>query len=308
MGLVGFPSAGKSSLVAAISRARPKVADYPFTTLIPNLGVVVAGDTTYTVADVPGLIEGASEGRGLGHDFLRHIERCAALVHVIDCATFEPGRDPLTDLDVIEAELAAHGGLEDRPRLVALNKIDIPDARELADLVVADLRARGLRVFEISTKSGEGLQALTFAMADAGRAAPGLMPAPAPRRIVLRPRSVDKGGEFTVSQEGELWRVRGEKPERWVRQTDFGNTEAVGYLADRLNRIGIEDRLRLGARAGDAVAIGGADAVVFDFAPQVEVGAEILSRRGEDQRFAEERPAARRRREKDAAYHDEDDD
>jgi GTP-binding protein len=102
--------------------------------------------------------------------------------------------------------------------------------------------------------------------------------------------------------------VRGEKPERWVRQTDFNNTEAVGYLADRLNRIGIEDRLlELGARAGDAVAIGGADAVVFDFAPQVDVGAEILSRRGEDQRFTEERPAARRRREKDAAYHAEDD-
>ncbi|MFL6063625.1 MAG: Obg family GTPase CgtA, partial [Friedmanniella sp.] len=257
----------------------------------------------------PGLIEGASEGRGLGHDFLRHIERCAALVHVLDCATFEPGRDPLTDLDVIEAELAAHGGLEDRPRLVALNKIDIPDARELADLVVADLRARGLRVFEISTKSGEGLQALTFAMAELVAQRRALMPAPAPRRIVLRPRSVDKGGEFTVTQEGDLWRVRGEKPERWVRQTDFSNTEAVGYLADRLNRIGIEDRLlELGARAGDGVAIGGADAVVFDFAPQVEVGAEILSRRGEDQRFTEERPAARRRREKDAAYHAEDDD
>ena len=144
VGLVGFPSAGKSSLVAAISRARPKIADYPFTTLVPNLGVVVAGDVTYTVADVPGLIEGASEGRGLGYDFLRHIERCAALVHVIDCATYLPGRDPVTDLEVIEAELAAHGGLEDRPRLVALNKVDVPDAAELAEIAAADLRARGL--------------------------------------------------------------------------------------------------------------------------------------------------------------------
>ncbi len=105
IGLVGLPSAGKSSLVAAISRARPKIADYPFTTLVPNLGVVVAGDISFTVADVPGLIAGASEGRGLGFDFLRHIERCAAIVHVIDCATYEPGRDPITDLDVIEAEL-----------------------------------------------------------------------------------------------------------------------------------------------------------------------------------------------------------
>jgi GTPase len=308
VGLVGFPSAGKSSLVAAISRARPKIADYPFTTLVPNLGVVVAGEVTYTVADVPGLIEGASEGRGLGHDFLRHVERCAALVHVIDSATFEPGRDPVSDLDVIEAELTAHGGLEDRPRLVALNKIDIPDAAELAELVTPDLQARGLRVFPVSTKTGAGLPALTFAMAEIVAARRAETPPPAPR-IVLRPAPVAGGPEFTVRREAELWRVRGTKPERWVRQTDFGNPEAVGYLADRLNRIGIEDRLlELGAQAGDGVAIGGEDAVVFDFAPQVEVGAEILSRRGEDQRLIEERPAAVRRRQKDRAYHAEEDD
>src|SRR6187399_172561 len=120
--LVGYPSSGKSSIIAAMSAVRPKIADYPFTTLVPNLGVVESGGTRFTVADVPGLIAGASEGKGLGHDFLRHIERCAAIVHVIDCATYQPGRDPITDLDVIEAELTAHGGLEDRPRLVALNK------------------------------------------------------------------------------------------------------------------------------------------------------------------------------------------
>ena len=126
---------------------------------------------------------------------------------------------------------------------------------------------------------------------------------------MIRPQPVAGRAEFTVAREGELWRVRGEKPERWVRQTDFGNAEAVGYLADRLNRIGIEDRLlELGARAGDGVAIGGADAVVFDFAPQVDIGAEILSRRGEDQRFAELRPAVQRRRERDRAYHAEADD
>ena len=108
VGLVGFPSAGKSSLVSAISAAKPKVADYPFTTLVPNLGVVSAGEHTFTVADVPGLIPGASEGRGLGLDFLRHIERCAVLVHVVDCATMEPGRDPISDIDALEAELAAY--------------------------------------------------------------------------------------------------------------------------------------------------------------------------------------------------------
>ncbi len=304
VGLVGFPSAGKSSLVAAISRARPKIADYPFTTLIPNLGVVVAGDLSYTVADVPGLIEGASEGRGLGFDFLRHIERCAAIVHVIDCATYLPGRDPLTDLDVIEAELKAHGGLEDRQRLVALNKIDIPDARQVAEMASGDLYDRGLRVFPISTRSGEGLRELIFAMAQLVKARRDSAASPAPARITIRPKPVGGQDEFSIEREGELWRVRGTKPERWVQQTDFSNPEAVGYLADRLNRIGIEDRLlELGALPGDGVAIGGADAVIFDFAPQIEIGAEILSRRGADQRLAEERPAARRRREKDRAYH-----
>src|SRR5689334_19894688 len=158
IGLVGFPSAGKSSLIAALSRARPKIADYPFTTLIPNLGVVTAGDTTFTVADVPGLIEGASEGRGLGHDFLRHIERCAAIVHVIDTASIEPGRNPIDDLDIIERELTRYGGLEDRPRLVALNKIDVPDGRDLSDIVLDELREQGLRVFTVSAASREGLR------------------------------------------------------------------------------------------------------------------------------------------------------
>src|SRR5918995_7378585 len=307
VGLVGFPSAGKSSLIAAISRARPKIADYPFTTLVPNLGVVRAGDTTFTVADVPGLIEGAADGRGLGHDFLRHIERCAALVHVIDCATYLPGRDPVSDLEVIEAELTAHGGLEDRPRVIALNKVDVPDAAELAELAASELSGRGWPVFRISTKTGEGLPALTFALAELVAARRAAAPPPAPPRIVLRPEPVSGQGDFTVAQEGEVWRVRGAKPERWVAQTDFGNAEAVGYLADRLNRIGIEDRLlELGARAGDAVAIGGADAVVFDFAPQVEIGGEILSRRGEDSRFEALRPAVQRRRERDRAYHAED--
>ena len=306
IGLVGFPSAGKSSLIAALSRARPKIADYPFTTLVPNLGVVTAGDVTFTVADVPGLIEGASEGRGLGHDFLRHVERCAALVHVIDTATMEPGRDPLSDLDVIENELARYGGLEDRPRLVALNKVDVPDGRDIAGFVVDELRERGLRVFEISAASGEGLRELTFAMAGIVEAARAAKPVVEPTRIVLRPASADGADEFTVKHTGDpstgsgqrAWRVRGEKPERWVRQTDFSNDEAVGFLADRLNRLGVEEQLlELGAEEGDAVLIGDEDnAVVFDFKPMMEAGAEILGRRGEDTRFEESRPAARRRR------------
>jgi GTP-binding protein len=298
VGLVGYPSAGKSSLIAALSRARPKIADYPFTTLVPNLGVVTAGDTTFTVADVPGLIEGASEGRGLGHDFLRHIERCAAIVHVIDTATIEPGRDPLADLDVIENELGRYGGLEDRPRLVALNKIDVPDGREMVDLVRADLEQRGLRVFPVSAASREGLRELSFAMAEIVAARRAAAPAVEPTRIVIRPPDSTGGPEFTIKETGEGWRVRGQKPERWVRQTDFSNDEAVGFLADRLNRLGVEDRLlELGAEEGDTVLIGEADnAVVFDFKPMMTAGAEILGRRGEDNRFAEDRPAAQRRR------------
>src|SRR4051794_22418027 len=166
VGLVGFPSAGKSSLVAALSRARPKIADYPFTTLVPNLGVVTAGDTTFTVADVPGLIEGASDGRGLGHEFLRHVERCAALVHVLDTATMESDRDPVSDLRVIERELDRYGGLADRPRLVALNKVDVPDGRDLADIVLEDFERRGLRAILVSAASHEGLRELSFAMAE----------------------------------------------------------------------------------------------------------------------------------------------
>ncbi|BBH18093.1 GTPase Obg [Nocardioides baekrokdamisoli] len=303
IGLVGFPSAGKSSLIAAISRARPKIANYPFTTLVPNLGVVRAGDMVFTVADVPGLIEGAAEGRGLGHEFLRHIERCAALVHVVDAASIEPGRNPVDDLAVIENELARYGGLEDRPRLVALNKIDVPDGRDLAEITRADIEAQGYRVFEISAASTEGTKELIFAMAELVTAARVENPDAAPaQRIVLRPASVTGGKDFTITPTADGFVVRGDKPERWVRQTDFGNEEAVGYLADRLDRLGVEARLlELGADEGDTVIIGPPEnAVVFDFKPSVQAGAEMLGRRGEDQRFYEERPAATRRKEIDA--------
>lgn len=312
--LVGFPSAGKSSLIAAISAARPKIADYPFTTLVPNLGVVEAGDTRFTVADVPGLIPGASEGKGLGLEFLRHIERTAVIVHVLDCATLEPGRDPLTDLDLIEAELSAYAGdleieggrvpLTERPRLVVLNKIDVPEARELAELVRPELEARGLRVFEISTASHEGLRPLTFALAEIVVQARAAAPAPEPARIVLRPRAVDEAG-FTVTRksdaDGVYFEVRGAKPERWVRQTDFNNDEAVGFLADRLAKLGVEDKLyEAGAVAGDEVRIGDPrNAVVFDWEPTLMTGPELLGARGTDLRLEDRaRPTrADRRRE-----------
>lgn len=295
--LVGYPSAGKSSLIGAISAARPKIADYPFTTLHPNLGVVQVGDFRYTVADVPGLIEGASEGRGLGLEFLRHVERCTALLHVLDCATLEPGRDPISDLDVILAELGAYEVPEgqtpllERPQFIALNKIDVPEARDLAELVRPDLEARGFRVFEISTVSHEGLRPLTFALGELvekARAEAALETPP--ERVVIRPRGSKKG--FTIRVEGgtygNVYRIMGEKPVRWVQQTDFQNEEAVGYLADRLEKLGVEDELfRLGAVQGSTVVIGEGDSIVFDWEPTMTSAAELMSApRGTDPRLA----------------------
>jgi GTP-binding protein len=284
IGLIGFPSAGKSSLIAAISAARPKIADYPFTTLIPNLGVAEAGDVQFVVADVPGLIPGASEGKGLGHDFLRHIERCAALVHVLDCATVEPGRDPLTDLDTIEAELAAYeataggalGGipLSERPRIVALNKIDVPEARDLADLVRTEIEARGLPVYEVSAATTEGLREFKFALAEIVTQARLATPVAEPVRVIIRPPAVRDDSYEIVRTDDGSYLIRGDKPSRWVNQTDFTNDEAVGYLADRLARLGVEEALaKAGAEAGDTVLIGDLDdAVVFDWDPELPAG------------------------------------
>ena len=174
--LVGFPSAGKSSLIAAMSSAKPKIADYPFTTLVPNLGVVVAGDMRYTIADVPGLIPGASQGKGLGLEFLRHIERTEIIAHVIDCATLEPGRDPMSDYQALEHELAEYAGklelplgaipIPERPRIIILNKVDVPEAKELAEFVKPEFEKLGLKVHIISTASHEGLKELNWALAD----------------------------------------------------------------------------------------------------------------------------------------------
>lgn len=297
VGLVGFPSAGKSSLVAALSAARPKIADYPFTTLVPQLGVVSAGDDTFTVADVPGLIPGAADGRGLGLEFLRHIERCSVLVHVVDCATFETERDPVSDIEALETELAHYAEalgtsalgerIDQRPRLVALNKIDVPDAADLVDMVREDLTERfGWPVYAISTASRAGLRELSFAMAERVAAARAARPEAEPSRIVLRPRAVDDTG-FTITPDPELdggFVVHGERPERWIRQTAFENDEAVGYLADRLARLGVEEALaKAGAVPGCPVTIG---QVTFDWEPSTPAGvAALLTGRGTDIRL-----------------------
>ena len=289
--LVGYPSAGKSSLIAAISAARPKIADYPFTTLVPNLGVVQAGDTRFTVADVPGLIPGASQGKGLGLEFLRHVERCVALVHVLDCGTLETDRNPITDLEIIESELAQYGGLEDRIRIIALNKIDLPDGQAMADMVAQTLRDKGYEVYPVSAASRAGLTELLYAMARLVQKARAEAATEERTRIILRPTAVDDSG-FTVRANADgSFSVRGQKVVRWVRQTNFKNAEAIGYLADRLAQLGVEKELfKQGAVAGSEVRIGSGDnEVVFEWEPTIEAGAEQLAghlhRRGEDSRL-----------------------
>ena len=241
-----------------MSAARPKIADYPFTTLVPNLGVVSAGETTFTVADVPGLIPGAAEGKGLGLDFLRHIERCSVLLHVLDCATLDPGRDPLSDLD---AHRGRAGALRrhlrrtvGKPRLVALNKVDVPEARELADLVRPDLEARGLRVFEISAVSHAGLRELTFALAAAVEADRAARPALDPPRIVLRPTRRRRRRIHRRSRPREPRRLH----RAWREAGALGAADRLRATTRRsaisptgCKRLGVEDEL---ARQGAARA------------------------------------------------------
>ena len=289
IGLIGFPSAGKSSLIASISAARPKIADYPFTTLAPNLGVVQAGDSRFTVADVPGLIPGASEGKGLGLEFLRHVERCAALVHVLDCGTLETDRDPLNDFEIIERELKNYSAdLSDRPRIIALNKVDLPDGKAIADMVEPQFKERGYEVYQISAAARIGLQELLYAMARTVKEYRTHQSLEEKTRIVLRPTPVDDRGFKVLANEDGSFTVIGAKPERWVHQTNFANAEAIGYLADRLASLGVERELfKLGAKAGDEVRIGSdEDSVVFDWEPTIEAGAELLSGpRGDDMRI-----------------------
>lgn len=313
--LVGYPSAGKSSLIAAMSAARPKIADYPFTTLIPNLGVVQAGEQRFTMADVPGLIPGASQGKGLGLDFLRHIERSGVIVHVLDTATYELDRDPLSDLRTIEAELAAYEGdlgavegyvpLMERPRIIVLNKIDIPDGRELAEFMTDELAEFGWPIHMVSAVSHEGLKELSFVLAKLVQEHRASLPALEAARPVIRPKAVGARDAITITRlemDGQpLFQVRGTKPERWVKQTDFANDEAVGYLADRLAAAGVEDELmKAGAVAGDAVVIGDADTgVLFDWEPTLTTGPELLGGRGTDGRLEQSsRPTRRERRER----------
>jgi GTP-binding protein len=257
--LVGFPSVGKSSLIAHMSAARPKIADYPFTTLVPNLGVVKAGEYSYVVADVPGLIEGASEGLGLGHAFLRHIERTAVILHVVDLTGGYEDRDPIASIGAIEGELSAHAAaLALRPTVLIGNKVDVEGAREASDLVAAWAAERECAYFPVSAVTGEGMDAMMRAVGALVRAARldvAAEAAPYEQVYVYRPPE-DEDLKVERTGSGEFT-VHGKHVERMVVMTEIGSDEAVAHLQRRLRRAGVEEALlRAGATDGDSITIG----------------------------------------------------
>ncbi len=252
IGLVGLPNAGKSTLVSRISAAKPKIADYPFTTIVPNLGVVSHRTETFVVADMPGLIQGAAQGIGLGHQFLKHVERNRVLVHVVDVAPVDES-DPVANYETIERELEAYSReIFGRPRIIALNKIDLIDAERLERLKSA-FAPFGRPVFPISGVTGEGLKELLDEMLDEL-----VRQTPEEETVVLSPTvKIGDDDSWEVVKEEDGYRVLGKRMERMVAMTDLENRDAVRYLARRLQRIGVIDELRkAGVEEGDDVAIG----------------------------------------------------
>lgn len=251
VGLVGFPNVGKSTLISAVSGARPKIADYPFTTLSPVLGVVQLDDEkSFMMADIPGLIEGASEGQGLGHEFLRHVERCRLIVHVVDVSGFE-GRNPVEDFDLINAELQKFSPeLAARPMLVAANKCDVATA-EQRTAFTDEMASRELRVFEISAATHSGLQALVGAVAsELERLGPVQRYQPEPP-----PADVAPAQAFSVSRGDDgAYYVQAPWLDRVLSSVNMDDYESLQYLQRRLRESGIIDRLEeMGVEEGDTV-------------------------------------------------------
>ncbi len=259
VGLVGLPNAGKSTLLAALTAARPKIASYPFTTLEPNLGVMDLGiedGRRPTIADVPGLIEGASTGAGLGHAFLRHVERTRVLLHVVDGAA----HDPRWDHDVIRDELRAHDPeLLSKPMLVVFNKLDLSPARDAWPSFRAAMDGEGVAALAVSAEQGTGLEQLRTAVAGLLPDAAGLAASPEPAGVVVH-RLEASGDGFALDREEGALRVRGKRIERLVAQTNFDNEESAERFQRELARLGIDDALRrAGVRSGDLVRIGGSE-------------------------------------------------
>jgi GTP-binding protein len=260
VGLVGFPNAGKSTLLSVISAAQPKIASYPFTTLQPNLGLVTVGDyERFVAADIPGLIEGAHTGVGLGHDFLRHIERTRVIIHVVDAAGVD-GRDPLDDFHQINAELRQYRPeLAERPQVVALNKLDLPEAQDNLDRLRREIPADQADIIPIAAATREGVEALLRRVSERLRELPTAPVAPVADDLpdlewgvpVVDPNI------YNVERDGGNWRVRGVKIERLVAMTNFDQPEAVDRVQRVLDATGISDALlKAGLQEGDTVVIG----------------------------------------------------
>ncbi|MDP9321222.1 MAG: GTPase ObgE [Chloroflexota bacterium] len=249
VGLVGLPNAGKSSLLAALTRATPKIADYPFTTLTPNLGVARLEDRELVIADIPGLIEGAHTGAGLGEEFLRHIERTRLIVHVVDLAL----ADPIADIATVNAELSAYGrGLMERPRLFALNKLDLFEARDRATAIVATVGPDAMAVSAITGEHVPELLKRIFAMCPPREVVAGR--APGERRIVFS----GGGRDWSVKKQKDGFDVHGDRVERLATGIDWESPDAAAYFQRLLQKNGIEKELRrLGVKDGDTVRIGG---------------------------------------------------
>jgi GTP-binding protein len=261
VGLLGFPNVGKSTLISAVSAARPKIADYPFTTLTPNLGVVrVEAERNFVMADIPGIIEGASEGVGLGHQFLRHVARSRLLIHILDVSGMT-GRDPLNDFEVLNRELALYDPrLAELPQIVALNKLDVAPDPEMVDALEAELESRGYTVYRISAVTRQGLAPLIYDVMDRLeklRAAEQAQAEAEPGRVVFTAREeVDENRWEAQRIDAHTFRVVGRGIERMVAMTDLDNEQALRRLQKSLDKIGINRKLKtLGAKEGDTVCI-----------------------------------------------------
>lgn len=267
VGLVGYPNAGKSTLLSRISAARPKVASYPFTTLEPNLGVVsVAEGESFVAADIPGLIEGAHQGVGLGHDFLRHIERTRVLIHVVDASGME-GRDPVDDFHTINEELRLYEPeLLKRPQIVAANKIDLEEARANLPRLQAAAEEAGYQLFPISAASGEGVDQLVYAAWELVKSAPKPEPIRVNPEIVLTSRQPAPLSEYTIDREGDVFIVEGEGLRRLFARLHLESYEAVRFLQKVFKDIGLNDALRrAGVQDGDVVRVVGHE---FEFSDE----------------------------------------
>ena len=259
VGLVGLPNVGKSSLLARASAAKPKIADYPFTTLSPNLGVVrLAPEKSFVMADIPGLIEGAHEGAGLGDEFLRHVERTKLLIHMIDASGCE-GRDPLEDYHIINREISLYNPrLSKLPQIVALNKIDLPQAKENLPRLLEFFHKEGRRALPISALTGEGVHELLWVTYGLLKRINEILARKRERKHASSGKPVrKKSPPFTIRKEGGKFVVEGEKVKRAVVMTDFENEEAIMLFHRKLRSLGLYSALkRLGAKEGDTIRIG----------------------------------------------------